>query len=101
MAGTLRLHWIVDGLYDGTPPGGALLFELWHSESDGYKVRLYYTAQTLDQMRKAQKLTAANPAERAPVFVPGCSGSDMACSLADFSRVVSQSINPPSTTDPQ
>ena len=35
IAGMLNLTWIVDGRRDDTPPGGALIFELWHGRSTG------------------------------------------------------------------
>jgi len=95
VAGALDLNWIADGRRDDTPPGGALVFELWRSDDGhGYAVRLYYTAQTLDQMRNLEELTPANPPARAPVFVPGCSRSDMSCPLPGFAAVVRQAIDP-------
>ena len=85
IAGALDLTWIVEGRRDDTPPGGALVFELWQSRvNHQYSVRLYYTVQTLDQMRNATPLTPANPPERVAVFLPHCSGSDMACPLDRF-----------------
>lgn len=64
----LGLNWIVDGHSDDTPPGGALVFELWQATDGAYSVRVYYTAQTLQQMRQAQPLTSANPPVRVPVL---------------------------------
>ncbi len=29
IAGMLNLNWLIDGRRDDTPPGGALVFELW------------------------------------------------------------------------
>jgi 4-phytase / acid phosphatase len=95
VAGALRIDWVLDGRIDDTPPGGALVFELWRSHSDGnYFVRLYYRAQTLEQMRQAQPLTPANPPTIAPVFVPGCSGPDLSCSWDKFSEAMHQAIDP-------
>jgi 4-phytase/acid phosphatase len=52
MAATLNLTWIVDGRRDDTPPGGALIFELWkHRRTGNYDVKIYFSAQTLEQMR--------------------------------------------------
>jgi 4-phytase / acid phosphatase len=85
VAGALGLDWIIDGRRDDTPPGGALVFELWRARASGrYSVRVHYTAQTLDQMRESQPLTAANPPSDAPVFVPACSRDDLSCNLEDF-----------------
>jgi 4-phytase/acid phosphatase len=95
VAGALGLNWIVDGRRDDTPPGGALVFELWRARTGGgYSVRVAYTAQTLDQMREAKPLTADNPPVRAQVFVPGCSGEDGACTLDGFAAAVRRVIEP-------
>ncbi len=94
LAGLLNLHWIVDGRPDDTPPGGALVFELWRSAGGGYSVRVDYTAQSLDQMREAQVLTLAHPPLRVPVFVPDCGRPDMSCSLGRFSAAVQRAIDP-------
>lgn len=89
IAGLLDLHWIADGRPDDTPPGGALLFELWRPANGGEDfVRVYYTTQTLEQMRSATVLTNQNPPVRVPVFVPACSRADSSCSLPDFDRAL-------------
>jgi 4-phytase/acid phosphatase len=97
VAGVLGLDWIIDGRRNDTPPGGALVFELWHA-AGGYSVRVYYTAQTLNQMRESTQLTEANPPARVPVFVPGCGiageGTGSACSLEGFETTVRRSIDP-------
>jgi 4-phytase/acid phosphatase len=95
VAGALGINWIIDGRADDTPPGGALLFEVWRPREGGQPiVRLEYTAQTLEQMRQAQPLTPANPPALAPVFVPGCSGQDMSCAWDGFSAAAHAAINP-------
>lgn len=88
VAGSLELHWIADGRPDDTPPGGALVFELWQSANGENSVRVYYTTQTLEQMRSASVLTRQNPPVRVPVFVPGCSRTDFSCSLEDFQSAI-------------
>ncbi len=89
VAGALGLDWIIDGRREDTPPGGALVFELWRGHaSGGYSVRVFYTAQTLEQMRTTQPLTTSNPPAETPVFVPGCSTADMSCDLDRFSALV-------------
>jgi 4-phytase/acid phosphatase len=92
LAGSLGLSWIIDGRRDDTPPGGALVFELWHSDRGTYSVRVHYTAQTLDQMRESAVLSLGSPPERVPVFVPGCSDRYQSCSLQDFSFAVRHAI---------
>lgn len=94
VAGALELNWIIDGRPNDTPPGGALVFELWRARIGGeYSVRVYYTAQTLQQMREAQPLTPDTPPQRVPVFVPGCSGQDMACTLDGFAVTTRRAID--------
>ena len=89
IAGLLDLHWIADGRRDDTPPGGALVFELWQPPAGSEDfVRVYYTTQTLEQMRSAIVLTNQNPPVRVPVFIPACSRADFSCSLPDFERTL-------------
>ena len=60
IAGALGLNWLIDGRRDDTPPGGALVFELWRRRDKGeFSVRTFYMAQTLDQMRNATPLSNA------------------------------------------
>jgi 4-phytase / acid phosphatase len=89
IAGALGLSWLIDGRRDDTPPGGALVFELWKNRiTEELSVRTFYTAQTLDQMRNATPLSLSSPPERVPVFVPGCSRADGSCTWNDFQRAV-------------
>jgi 4-phytase/acid phosphatase len=93
VAGALGIDWIIDGRVDDTPPGGALLFELWRSPQGERFVRLEYTAQTIDQMRHAEPLTPANPPGQEPIFLPGCSRADMSCTWQDFSAALERAID--------
>jgi len=94
VAGLLDLNWIIDGRRDDTPPGSALVFELWQEMQTGkYVVRLFFTAQTLDQMRASTTLDAANPPERIPVYLPGCSEEDLSCPLDKFSNMIRNSVD--------
>jgi 4-phytase/acid phosphatase len=95
VAGALDINWIADGRVDDTPPGGALLFEVWRPR-DGSRpfVRLEFTEQTIDQMRSGQTLTAANPPVEAPIFVPACSRADQSCAFDGFQAAIRQAINP-------
>jgi 4-phytase/acid phosphatase len=95
VAGALRIDWVLDGRVDDTPPGGALLFELWRPRDGGKPfVRLEYIAQTLEQMRNAEALTPVNPPAVAPIFVPGCSRQDLSCTWEGFSAAMRASIDP-------
>ena len=94
IAGALQLNWIVDGRRDDTPPGGALVFELWKMPgAGGWEVRTYYVAQTLDQMRHATPLTLETPPQRVPVFIPGCGQTDGFCSLSGFKKTVEAAVD--------
>jgi 4-phytase/acid phosphatase len=96
ISGALGLSWLIDGRRDDTPPGGALLFELWKRHDTGeYVVRTFYEAQTLDQMRNATPLSVQSPPERVPVFVPGCGRADISCTWKPFQRAV-QAVVPSS-----
>jgi 4-phytase/acid phosphatase len=89
IAGALGLSWLIDGRRDDTPPGGALVLELWKQRETGeYSVRTFYMAQTLDQMRNATPLSLTNPPERVPVFVPGCGREDGSCEWGAFQKTV-------------
>jgi 4-phytase/acid phosphatase len=91
VAGVLNLTWIIDGRRDDTPPGGALVFEVWRDRATGSaSVRTYFTAQTLDQMRDSIPLTGPQTPARVPVFVPGCSREDMSCELHGFLTLLSR-----------
>jgi 4-phytase/acid phosphatase len=85
ISGVLDLSWLIDGRRDDTPPGGALIFELWQDQSSSqYTVRLFFSAQSLDQMRSATPLTLENPPERVPIFLPACSRASMSCDWLGF-----------------
>ncbi|MGA3069477.1 MAG: histidine-type phosphatase [Terracidiphilus sp.] len=97
IGGALGLDWLIDGRRNDTPPGGALVFELWKKHgADEFSVRTYYAAQTLEQMRNATPLSLGNPPERVPVFVPGCSQADYSCPWKTFiqaMQVVTESVS--------
>ena len=94
VAGALGIDWIEDGRVDDSPPGGALVFELWRSAKTGPFVRVAFTAQTLEQMRKSEPLTPANPPAEAPIFVPACSRLDLSCTWDSFSTAMRQATDP-------
>lgn len=95
VGGLLGLTWIADGRRDDTPPGGALVFELWEDRKSGeYSVKIYFTVQSLEQMRSSTELTLSNPPQRVPVFLPGCSRQDFSCSLPSFERTIQSAVDP-------
>lgn len=94
ISGALGLTWLIDGRLDDTPPGGALVFELWKDAAAGdYSVRTWYMAQTLDQMRNATPLSAQSPPERVPVFIPGCGRADGYCEWKRFQQAIHAGID--------
>lgn len=94
LSGALGIDWIADGRLDDSPPGGALVFELWRSPQAGSFVRVAFTTQTLEQMRNSEPLTLANPPAEAPIFVPACSGADLFCTWDSFSAAMRQATDP-------
>jgi 4-phytase / acid phosphatase len=99
IAGALGISWLIDGRRDDTPPGSALVFELWQhnaaqAASRGYEVHVRYTTQTLDQMRNSTPLTSSNPPESVPVYLPGCNGSDLSCDWNTFISIAKSTIDP-------
>lgn len=90
LAGILRLRWLMPGYQlNDTPPGGALVIEVHRPKTTGEPVvRVFFTAQTLEQMRSLSKDAPA----RVPVFVPGCPTLD--CPLTTFDRIANAAIDP-------
>lgn len=89
LSGALHLDWLLDGRRDDTPPGSALIFELWRKDGTAqYQVRTYFTAQTLEQMRNATVLSEEHAPARVPVFVPGCSHADGTCEALALTQLL-------------
>jgi 4-phytase/acid phosphatase len=84
LAGLLDMHWLLPGYQpDFCPPGGALVFELRQVTATGqYLVRVFYTAQTFDQLRNLTTLTLGAPPATQQLLVPG--GSSTANLDVDF-----------------
>ena len=94
ISGMLGLNWIIDGRRDDTPPGSALVFELWKARTaSSYAVRIYFTAQTLEQMRSSSSLTLTDPPLRVPVFLPGCGATHGECSLPAFNTTLKDAVD--------
>jgi 4-phytase / acid phosphatase len=92
VAALLDLHWDADGRRDDTPPGSALVFELWKRRATGEAfVKVLYTTETLEQMRAGQPLTPQNSPVWMTLEVPGCAGP---CSWDAFAKIVSAAVDP-------
>jgi 4-phytase/acid phosphatase len=97
IAGLLGISWLLDGYPpDDTPPGGALVFELWQQAQGELAVSTYYVAQSPDQMRKLVPLTLDSPPLTSPIFIPGCSTADqkMSCPWKAFQHTIESAIDP-------
>jgi 4-phytase/acid phosphatase len=97
IAGTLGISWLLNGYQrDDTPPGGALVFELWQDRNREFTVRTYFTAQSLEKMHSVISISLQSPPLKSPIFIPGCSGSDqyMSCPWKGFQRTVESALDP-------
>jgi 4-phytase/acid phosphatase len=98
IARLLDLSWVLDGNPPKeTPPGCALVFELWRDTTTGrHTVRAYFESSTTEQIRGRIPLSLKNPPQRAPLFVPACSASekDLPCAWTRFERAVESAIDP-------
>jgi 4-phytase / acid phosphatase len=98
VGGMLHLSWLLPGFQmNESPPGGALVFELWRRvRSNSYFVRAYYVSQTLEQMRNLRPLSLKSPPSRVGIFIPGCStsGPGYECPLGKFREVVMRAVVP-------
>ena len=73
VGGLLRADWSLPSFAnDDTPPGGSMTFELRQDPAKNYIVRLYYTAQTMDQQHDATHLSLTTPPGIAPIFISQC-----------------------------
>ncbi len=109
LAGLLNAHWQLPGYQpDFCAPGGALVFELrQYNRSKQYLVRVFYTAQTFDQLRGLTPLTLQNPPATIQLLIPGGSRSaaNLDVKFGVFQRLLSNAIGQgyvekPSKEDP-
>lgn len=54
------------------PPGGSLVFERWRDEQQHRFLRIYFTSQSLDQLRHLTPLNASQPLLQTELSFPGC-----------------------------
>jgi 4-phytase / acid phosphatase len=97
LSGMLGLSWHLPGYQpDDTPPGGALIFSLWHGEVDGDSVKVQYIAQSPDQMRNADRLTKSAPPSSQEVVIPGCrvTPRSYGCPWSSFKLALEKAIDP-------
>ena len=98
LAGLLHLHWILPGYQpDFCAPGGALVFELRRSNKrHEHLVRIFYTAQTFDQLRNLTPLTLDEPPATLQLTLPGgnLSATDLDVRFATFHKLLQDAIDP-------
>lgn len=77
------------------PPAGSLLFERWRDNQDGQRfLRIYFQAQSLDQIRYLTRLDAGHPPLSTDYSRPGCRLTEigvlcpLAPSLARMARAI-------------
>jgi 4-phytase/acid phosphatase len=82
---------------DDPPPGGAMGFELLKDGAGKAYVRAFYTAQTMDQLRELQPLSASNPPSYSYFKIPGCGvpGEATLCPLETFRKIVEGKLKSP------
>jgi 4-phytase/acid phosphatase len=94
IAGLLNLNWMAEGIANDTPPDSHLAFELWQNRrSKQYSVRLVYRAQSIEQLRSASALTAANKPVEVELTAPGCTKTGL-CPFAAFDKAVQGLLDP-------
>ena len=97
LANLLHVHWLLPGYQqDFAAPGGALVFELRQVRSTGeYIVRIYYTAQTFDQLRNLTPLTADQPPATMQLLIPNGDQADTSLDVSfhEFSELMTNAIN--------
>ncbi|WP_297510810.1 histidine-type phosphatase [uncultured Caulobacter sp.] len=94
LRGFLDAHFTAaDYPQDDPPPGGAMGFELLKDAKGASFVRAFYTAQTMDQLRALQPLTASNPPAYSYFAIPGCGAAP--CPLATFQKIVGDKLANP------
>jgi 4-phytase/acid phosphatase len=76
-----------------TLPGSALIFELWRDDATGTQsVRTYFQTQSMEQMRRATRLSMRSPPVRVRLAPTGC-GPDAACEWSRFRASVESAID--------
>ncbi|MGB7762055.1 MAG: histidine-type phosphatase [Bryobacteraceae bacterium] len=97
LASLIHLHWQLPGYQqDFAAPGGALVFELRQVRSTGeYIVRVYYTAQTFDQLRNLTPLTTDQPPATMQLLIPNGDQPDttLDVSFHKFKELMTEAIN--------
>lgn len=91
LGGILDAHWQPGGgiVADDMPPGGALIFGLYKTSENQYRVRARFAYETMDQFHHYKLVD--NGVGNVPVHIAGCDGTDCSVPL-DRLSALSQKI---------
>ncbi len=93
LGGVLGVNWTLPGQPDSTPPGGALVFEVFASASPATRqVRVHLLYQTADQIRTLAELNAAHPPGSVDLTPSLCHAQS--CTLAELQTRMAAAIPP-------
>jgi 4-phytase/acid phosphatase len=97
LAGLLQVHWLLPGYQpDFIGPGGALVFELRQVRTTKqYLVRVFFTGQTLDQLRNLTPLILDAPPATMQLAVPGgsLSTTNLDVKFTTFKKLLKAAID--------
>ncbi len=104
LAQMLNMDWQLPGYQaDYCAPGGNLVFEVRQTPGTGaYFVRVYYTAQSFDQLRNLAILSPDAPPATQQLTIPGGSASSTSLDVdfATFEKLLNKAIDPADVQDP-
>ncbi len=94
MAGFFGLDWALKDQPDNTPPGGALIFEVYKRDKTADdRVRMFVLYQTADQLRQALPLDQTHGPSEVEVQPASCMDAAMhSCSLASILQIVGKNV---------
>ena len=104
LAALLQAHWLIPGYQpDYCPPGGSLVFELRRGSHDKrHIVRVYFTAQTFDQLRELAPLDLANGPASMQLLIPGTGQAEtLDVDLGRFLQRLQAEIDFTAVSDPR
>lgn len=93
VAALLGVKWNLspDFPENDTPPGGALVFELYAGKNSGEDyVRMHYIYQSLEQLRTNAELTPQHPPQKRDLALPPCGTR---CDFKSFLKIVEPRID--------
>lgn len=87
LGGILDAHWQPGGgiVADDMPPGSALIFELYKTPSNQYRVRMRFAYETMEQFHHYKLVE--NGTSSVPVRFAGCEGPDCSVPLERWSAL--------------